>query len=234
MNKEKERGKGGKKRAGSSSTSSNDNAGIETARVAQDDGANSHFPSQAGPKNNRVILSPDQILALADDTESSSFRTQRQSLQDEAKTKTPVPNPMTIPQGPEAEVDNKSSRKNAASGQSSLQKDSKPGAYQVDRPTAIDTPAEDEEEEAIVVAAAIDKEELKNEIRQELMAITTSAHLVEVPHGQNDSELSSSTSRKWWIILAIVFIVVAGIVAVVVILTDDKSGGEGGGGKKKD
>eukprot|EP00980_Cylindrotheca_fusiformis_P029733 scaffold23796_cov181-Cylindrotheca_fusiformis.AAC.6 len=96
---------------------------------------------------------------------------------------------------------------------------SRPGAYPLDGPTAI---VANEELPVVVVASTIDRDALREEIRQELMANSASANAAsEIPTGQADDQEERECPKNWklWAILAVVLVIVIAVAARVVVLS---------------
>jgi len=135
-----------------------------------------------------------------------------------------------------------------------------PGAYQVEglgnssslraAPEAPPSPSNEKKDPSIVMASAIDREALKEELRQELLAEQAGTQVVmAVPTGvqedsirdsintetrqvRSSSRISFANNRKWWILLAVAILLVGGAVAIALIVAPGGSGGGGGGGEK--
>jgi hypothetical protein len=89
------------------------------------------------------------------------------------------------------------------------------------------------------MASAIDKEALKEELRQELLAEQRTAHVVmAVPAGTDDDDRESVTDQtqkgrssrlsfrnnlQWWIFLAMASLLVGGAVAVAIVVTNNNN-----------
>lgn len=220
--------------------------------------------------NSRVSLSADQVLALSNNqpASGSTHNTSGRNTKTKRSAAT-VPGASAIDiasdmdkqkETPSAASEAVSSQPNgrAASSDDALGRGSSapvrsPGAYQVDgrtpsqgaepAPASPTTPSErrSKGEQSVVMASAIDKEALKEELRQELLAEQAAAHVVmAVPAGTDDDNRDSmnsqtqqsrsssrssiaNTNRKWWIMLAMMVLLVGGAVGVAFIVRQNNS-----------
>ncbi|CAJ1949350.1 unnamed protein product [Cylindrotheca closterium] len=207
---------------------------------------------QNGPK---VSLSAAQILALSGDMAAS--RSAKKSNPRNSKVAVPnssdtfaTPKPVYPQPNDDAVARNDAQEDRGPTNASSMRS---PGAYQVEgtqstlsqnlgpAPPSPTLPSgrHSKGEQSVVMASAIDKEALKEELRQELLAEQTAAHVVmAVPAGTDDENRDSGddekhqtrsprtsfrTNRRWWILLLMVFLLVGGAVAVAIIVTNNNS-----------
>lgn len=220
--------------------------------------------------NSRVSLSADQVLALSSNQPASSatHNTTGRSAKTKRSAAT-VPGasaidvasdmdkqketPSAASEAVSSQPNDRAASSNDAQGRGSSTPVRSPGAYQVDgrtqsqsaepAPASPTTPSErrSKGEQSVVMASAIDKEALKEELRQELLAEQAGAHVVmAVPAGTDDENRDSMNSqtqqsrsssrssianinRKWWIMLAMMVLLVGGAVGVAFIVRENNS-----------
>eukprot|EP00980_Cylindrotheca_fusiformis_P003876 scaffold860_cov111-Cylindrotheca_fusiformis.AAC.2 len=193
---------------------------------------NSRKQQQQDEPATRILLSPSEILSLTDDAavNAAKYRSNNGSSKHKVQKKASESRGSKLEEKP-----CKIQKVLTSPEMEGTHTGSRPGAYSIDGPMAI---VDNEEGPSVAIASTIDKEVLREEIRQELMAETASATVItEIPTGQDDDRerRKCSTNWKWWIILAVVLVIVAGISAGVVVLSQGSdSSGEKGRGNEAD
>eukprot|EP00980_Cylindrotheca_fusiformis_P029730 scaffold23796_cov181-Cylindrotheca_fusiformis.AAC.3 len=177
---------------------------------------------------NHILLSSSEILCLTDDatageilclTNDTADPAQCQSKNDSSKHKVQKNTPESRWSKQEEKTGKMLKELMTSHDTEATQSGSGPGAYPLDGSTTI---VANEEPPVVVVASAIDRDALREEIRQELMANSVSANVAsEIPTGQADDREERKCPQNWkvWAVLAVVLVIVVAVAARVVVLT---------------